>query len=323
MKRRKREHMKPILRRDITYINGVQMEDAVEIIRHCLFRDDEMDIVHCEIRNAEEFRNVYMDLIKYWEFERCLSELHTNTRRDAFFYYGKCAVCNSVQPFIVDEQFADIEEGRKMLNWRERMVCPNCGCNSRQRYIIGKIFEYYEPGMRFLLYERNSNVFRVVSREIPDVEGFEYAGEAYAENVYNEIVCKDVCCLNYTDESFELLVSNDVFQHVHDYRTAFQEAYRILKPDGKLIFTVPFNGNSSETEVRAKVGEKGVVYIQDRWCSPNPIAGLEPLPVYQIFGWDILETLKASGFKDAYGKIYYGLKDGYMGYLPMYFEACK
>lgn len=46
----------PLMRRDITYIDGVQLEEAVEITRHCFFRDDEMELVEREIHNPEEFK---------------------------------------------------------------------------------------------------------------------------------------------------------------------------------------------------------------------------------------------------------------------------
>lgn len=206
-------------------------------------------------------------------------------------------MCNSLQPFIVDYQFAEDEEGVKHLNWRERLVCPNCGCNNRQRFIIHKVFDNYKVGMKILLYEQVTRVYHMIKRDISDVEGFEYAGINLQKQTENhEVHFEDVCCLSYPDEVFDIIVSNDVFSHVDDYEQAFQEAYRVLKPEGKMIFTVPFNGNSHKNVKNANM---------------------------VIFGWEILEKLKKCGFKDAYGKVYYGLKDGYLGYLPLYFEVYK
>lgn len=53
----------PLMRRDITYIDGVQLEEAVEITRHCFFRDDEMELVEREIHNPEEFKKAYEEWI--------------------------------------------------------------------------------------------------------------------------------------------------------------------------------------------------------------------------------------------------------------------
>ena len=127
----------------------------------------------------------------------------------------------------------------------------------------------------------------------------------------------------YADEEFDIVVSNDVLEHIPSYKAAFAEAYRVLKPGGKFIFTVPFNANSMQTELRASVKENTIEYLTEPWYHPNPVEGYGPLLVYQVFGWDILHDLKECGFSDAYGKIYYGIKEGYLGYLPIYFEAHK
>ena len=312
------------MRRDITYVNGVPLEEVVEITRHCFFRDEEMALIEQQIRNQQDFCNIYTDMIKYWNFERCLAEMHEFTGKKSFYYYGNCAVCNSPQPFIVDYQFAEQIDGRCVPNWRERLICPNCGCNSRQRLIIHKIFNYYKSDMQILMYERATNVFEKVKREIPEVKGFEYLGdECQGKNVIDGIDCEDICELSYADEEFSLLVSNDVFEHVYNYEAAFREAYRVLEPGGKMIFMVPFDGNKNTTIRRVEKGKEGIIFTDSQWYHDCPITGQKPLLVYQIFGWDILDTLKKCGFSDVYAKVYYGLKEGYLGYLPLYFEAVK
>ena len=85
MKKRGRLDPEPLMRRDITYIQGVQMEEAVEIVRHCSFRDEEMEVIERILRNPEEFHNIYMEWIRYWHFERCISELHAFTKKESFF----------------------------------------------------------------------------------------------------------------------------------------------------------------------------------------------------------------------------------------------
>ena len=63
MKKEERKHLEQIMRRDITYIQGAQMEEAVEIVRHCFFRDEEMQVMEYEIHSPEEFQDAYMKFI--------------------------------------------------------------------------------------------------------------------------------------------------------------------------------------------------------------------------------------------------------------------
>lgn len=313
-----------MMRRDINYIQGVTMEDAVNVVRDSFFREYEIGLKEVVVRSQNEFADAYAELLKYRDYEECLNRMYARTRKETFYYSGTCAICNSQQNFIMDYRYAQEWNGQLIPNWRERMVCPNCGCNSRQRLIVHKIFENYNIGNNVLMYEQSSDVFQKVQREIPQVKGFEYVGEEYGiTGTYKGIPCEDICNLSFKDESYDLIVSNDVFEHVYDYEQAFQEAYRILKPGGRLLFTVPFNANSDMTARRVRKEGNDIILTESEWYHGNPIGDFKPLLVYQLFGWDMLESLKKCGFTDAVGKVYYSISDGYMGYLPLYFEAYK
>lgn len=320
----KGENQSSLMRSDITYINGVELEKAVDIIKHCFFQKEEMELVEQEVYTVEDFMRVYTKWLEYCKFESCIDEMYNQIDRRMFYYNGHCVVCNSEQTFIVDYKASEIINGRKKLNWRERLVCPNCRCSSRERFLAYKIFEHYKPGMKILMYEQSTNLFQKIRREIPSLCGFEYPGNCYeGENEINGIHCEDVCKLNFTQEEFDFVVVNDIFSLTYDYSKAFEEAYRILNSGGKLLFTVPFDANNTKTRCCGKLTEEGFESIGGTWYYGNPIDLNFPRPVYQVFGWDILDTLKRCGFEKACGKVYYSLKEGYMGYLSVYFEAYK
>ncbi len=54
-----------------------------------------------------------------------------------------------------------------------------------------------------------------------------------------DIVC-DVCSMPFPDNSFDLVFLIEVLEHVHNPPKALSEIYRVLKPGGTLIFSVPF-----------------------------------------------------------------------------------
>lgn len=46
--------------------------------------------------------------------------------------------------------------------------------------------------------------------------------------------------LPYNDSSFDTIFSTQVLEHVYDHHSMIKEAYRVLKPGGNIILTVPF-----------------------------------------------------------------------------------
>jgi SAM-dependent methyltransferase len=49
----------------------------------------------------------------------------------------------------------------------------------------------------------------------------------------------DACDLPYDHNTFDIIVSFDVLEHIEDDHKAISEIYRVLKNDGIMIFTVP------------------------------------------------------------------------------------
>lgn len=46
----------------------------------------------------------------------------------------------------------------------------------------------------------------------------------------------------YPDNTFDFVLASDVLEHIYDTKTAFRELSRILKPNGTLLISVPYNG---------------------------------------------------------------------------------
>lgn len=318
------QEKEPFMCQNVVYRPGIQLEEAIEITRHCFFTDEQMKLTERKVKSQEEFSTAYHELLQFWNYERYLTEMYATSEQKENGYYGRCIVCNAPYSFLVDYQNADVQDGKAVPNWRERLVCPNCHCNNRQRFMIHKILDNCRVGDSALLYERKTPVYEKIIRDIPTIKGFEYMGEGLEKGAfYGGVEYQDICDLTYDDESFELLISNDVFEHVNDYEKAFREACRVLKPGGKMIFTVPFDANSFEVHKRAEKQNGQVFFYENPCYHNNPMENMDPLLVWNIFGWKMLDELRDSGFSDAYGKVYYSIADGYLGYLPIYFEAIK
>jgi SAM-dependent methyltransferase len=53
------------------------------------------------------------------------------------------------------------------------------------------------------------------------------------------VVAGDACALPFDDESFDLVTSFDVLEHIEDDSLALRELARVLRPNGYLLVTVP------------------------------------------------------------------------------------
>jgi len=227
---------------------------------------------------------------------------------------GYCQVCGCEQDFQLDFQYSSGE----MPNYRERLSCPGCGLNSRQRFLVSTVLKKLSqhPETKVYLYEQVTPVFKELQKRLgmERVTGSEYIStELPSGTVVDGIRHENAENLSFADESFDFIVSCDVFEHVNDYKKCFREAARILRGGGGTIyFSIPFLCDRQENFRRAEIMDGNIVYHADAVYHGNPIRSDGAL-VFWDYGWDLLKDIKDAGFCDVYMLPYYNRENGYLG----------
>jgi SAM-dependent methyltransferase len=122
-----------------------------------------------------------------------------------------------------------------------------------------------------------------------------------AEHDYADIPHEDLGQLSFSDASFDVVLCNELFEHLQDLDQAFHEVVRVLRPGGRLVATCPMAFGQQNAIVKAihnpSTGEDEVVGEAER--HGDPVRPERGSLVYRIPGWDVLEQLKEAGFAEA------------------------
>ena len=200
--------------------------------------------------------------------------------------------------------------------WRERVCCPLTGFNNRMRatfHLFDLEMEAY-PDTSIYITEQVTPIFKYFSERYQNITGSEYLGTKiqFGEVDRNGIRNETLCNLKFTDESFEIIVSLDVLEHIPDFPSALRECFRVLKPGGRMLLSVPFVAGSKDNIIRARLKDGEVEHVLPPEYHGDPLSQAGVL-CYTHFGWELLDELRAVGFRDAYALCYYSLEFGYLG----------
>lgn len=185
-------------------------------------------------------------------------------------------------------------------SFRDHLICTKCKCIPRERAIM-KVIEDFYPNFRKLKIHESSPANRGASVKIskqcdnytpthnyPDIP----LGNIGPNGIRNENLEDQT----FDDESFDLVITQDVFEHIFGIEAAFKEIARTLRPGGAHIFTTPLVNFTKPTEIWAQKGKDGKIeYLQEPEYHGNPINSKGSLVTYH-FGYDICNIIsKASG----------------------------
>jgi SAM-dependent methyltransferase len=173
--------------------------------------------------------------------------------------------------------------------------------------------------------EQVTPIYRWARRAFPETEcyGSEYLGPGRESGTeVNGIRHEDVERLSFAPDSLDLVVSNDVLEHVNDPWSAIKEIVRVLRKAGELLLTIPFFSGNRHNVRRAQMVDGTLQHLLPPVYHGNPVSSDGSL-VFTEFGWEVVEQLRQAGFARAALATYWSLEYGHLGGLQSYFHAVK
>ena len=113
------------------------------------------------------------------------------------------------------------------------------------------------------------------------------------------VLNQDIQKLTFPDGSFDLVTSNQVFEHVGDDTAGYRESYRVLRPGGAMIFSVPLYDTASTVHT-AELKDGKVVFFGEPEFHESRIGGAKSAPVFWRHSVrDICNRVMQAGFGKA------------------------
>lgn len=236
---------------------------------------------------------------------------------------GRCNVCGNETRFFYND----------VALWRESLNCEYCLTTSRYRSITRGILRAINelsgvaaqslaalPHMglqkKLLIYDTQPPFYyERCAYPLPDllkicgwidVELSQFKpkrpmGEMLATGVTNQ----NLECLTFNDSSLDVVITSDVMEHVRLDNQAQQEIYRVLRPGGIYIFTVPHNRAWDKTLTRVQVidpddSSKDVHLLEPEYHGDTNSDEGGGVLAYRTYGRDIEDRLAELGFQVEY-----------------------
>ena len=195
---------------------------------------------------------------------------------------------------------------------RETGSCSNCGATNRHRQLgmalagiaseqQGTTFRSVREMATSTMRLHNTETTGPIHRELaamPRYSASEYFSSALTSgDEVDEVVHQDLMAMSFETGSIDALVTSDVFEHVADPYRAHGEIYRVLRPGGVHVFTIPFLETEYLDQTRASVDQDGnVTHYAEPVYHADPINPDPGALVFTYFSLEMLVRLKVIGF---------------------------
>jgi SAM-dependent methyltransferase len=192
---------------------------------------------------------------------------------------------------------------------RENLPCLRCGCIGRQRAVAGILLAGLPAPARARVYAtEQASVFHLaLRRRVARLRGSEFApwrlrlrlsAWLWRRGVPAWIPRGDVTDLRFDTASLDGVVSQDVLEHVEDYRAALRGIARVLRPGAPFVFSVPwYEARAGNVQIASTAADGRVVHAGEPEFHGDPVGG--GVLCFHHFGWALLEDLRSAGFADA------------------------
>jgi SAM-dependent methyltransferase len=198
---------------------------------------------------------------------------------------GFCPICSAPARFRSDSPWL-----------RDFFQCATCGSIPRERALM-TVIEMMYPQWRSLAIHESSPVERGASlrlkRQCPGYTASFYdpAVPLGTNHPRHDYRCENLENLTFPEASLDLVLTQDVFEHIFHPDRAIMEIERVLRPGGAYLMTVPIVMKSGASQRRARIDSNGnITHLKDPEYHSNPIDERGTLVTID-WGYDILDYL--------------------------------
>ena len=177
--------------------------------------------------------------------------------------------------------------------------CMGCKANVTNLSLIPLISKHFGTGMKdAVAYELSTygKTLDFLKANFCKVQTSEYFPDLKLGEIYNGIMNQDVMQLTFEDSVFDLVTSNQVFEHVPNDLRGFSECRRVLKPGGAFIFTIPLYDIPTTTMI-AHVKDGEIEWLAEPDYHDSRLGGPKSSPTYWSHSMnDIVARVENVGF---------------------------
>lgn len=125
------------------------------------------------------------------------------------------------------------------INKQQGFHCDACFCNLRSMTLASAIMKEYNYKGSFKMFPYSRIGKRLKLLEVNEAGGLHSTLALFKNYTLAKYPAVDLQCLPYSRDSFDLIVHSDTLEHVENSFSGLKECYRVLKPGGKLFYTIP------------------------------------------------------------------------------------
>ena len=181
------------------------------------------------------------------------------------------------------------------------------GINSRQRaqlLILRRLIEAGElpplETLRLYVSEAVTPFAKFLQARVPRIRCSEYLPEP-DHWLRGKVPNRDIRRIGLPPAALQCVICNEVLEHGEELEKALVGLAEVLNLGGYLLATVPFAYGRYEHVVKARwrgEDQKPELLSEPEWHG-DPVHPEQGSLVYQIPGWQLLDQLRAAGFRDA------------------------
>lgn len=236
--------------------------------------------------------------------------------------FGRCNICGNRTIFVCIDSTAT----------RNNMYCLSCRSSARKRHVAKILLQELFSDALTLRSIVENNQYRIYNTDINDSfakvldrnvrDNHKYISSSFypeltpGTEIHPGVFCQDLENLTFENNSFDVVITEDVFEHVRNHQKGFGEVHRVLEQGGYHIFTVPCFFDR-ETLIRVDTSTAEDIHLLPPEYHGDKIRG--EILAYRTFGIDIFTMLEKLGFEtkvdfSSYGDRKFGIFDSYVFY---------